>query len=652
MAELIDISADFETYYDSDYSLKKMTTMEYIHSPLFEVIMLSIGPVNGPGKMYFGPEEVANAVHQIDWSRVNLIAHRAAFDAAILAWVFGAHPAKISCTMAMAMPFHSGSVSLDALATYYNLPAKGTAVHNMLGKRLADMSPADRASYGDYCGHDRVLCGSLYNIFKPRLPARELSTIDATIRMYTDPKLRIDQSIIVPHLRDLNKAQELCLDEVALMLEAYNLLPPSVAVPKIKPGETPTEARRAAMKAHCSSTPKFCQLLEALGETPPTKLNKKGLLIPALAKTDAGMEALLEHEDPSISLLAEARLSAKSTLPTTRAERFLTLATHGALPFPLTYFGARQTGRWSAWDSINMQNLPRKSPLRDALTAPEGYQVLSGDLSQVELRTGLCLASQFDKLQALAGGHDLYKQSVTDALGVPYYEVNDEQRQVGKVTQLSAIFGVSARVIRRTIWLMARVRIDEPTAELVHATYRKTHPHVVRAWREGDTALQMIANGMEGPIWGGQCHVVKGGIRKPSGLVVRFPGLRQQVGDAGRLEWIYLKSMGRSQVPTKIYGAKVFQNVVQSIARDAMAAIVARINDARKKPPFVQPVGLIHDELIGIVPTPMAQLGARLLYAAMTTPIKFCAGIPLACEIYLGDAYGTSKKWNPEPQST
>ena len=36
------ITLDFETYYDKDYSLKKVTTEEYIRSPDFEVIGVGI----------------------------------------------------------------------------------------------------------------------------------------------------------------------------------------------------------------------------------------------------------------------------------------------------------------------------------------------------------------------------------------------------------------------------------------------------------------------------------------------------------------------------------------------------------------------------------------------------------------------------------
>jgi hypothetical protein len=40
------VTIDFETYYDKDYSLSKMTTEQYVRSPLFEVIGVGV-KVNG-----------------------------------------------------------------------------------------------------------------------------------------------------------------------------------------------------------------------------------------------------------------------------------------------------------------------------------------------------------------------------------------------------------------------------------------------------------------------------------------------------------------------------------------------------------------------------------------------------------------------------
>ena len=42
------ITIDFETYYDKDFSLSKLTTEEYIRDPRFEVIGVAVKVNNGP----------------------------------------------------------------------------------------------------------------------------------------------------------------------------------------------------------------------------------------------------------------------------------------------------------------------------------------------------------------------------------------------------------------------------------------------------------------------------------------------------------------------------------------------------------------------------------------------------------------------------
>ena len=41
------ITIDFETYYDKDFSLRKMTTESYIRDPRFEVIGVGVKVNNG-----------------------------------------------------------------------------------------------------------------------------------------------------------------------------------------------------------------------------------------------------------------------------------------------------------------------------------------------------------------------------------------------------------------------------------------------------------------------------------------------------------------------------------------------------------------------------------------------------------------------------
>ena len=104
-----------------------------------------------------------------------------------------------------------------------------------------------------------------------------------------------------------------------------------------------------------------------------------------------------------------ARLGAKSTLEETRTERLISIAKRGKLPVPLRYYAAH-TGRWGGDDKLNLQNLPRKSKLKNAITAPEGYVIIDADSAQIEARVLAWLSGQADLVHDFADGADVYKK--------------------------------------------------------------------------------------------------------------------------------------------------------------------------------------------------------------------------------------------------
>ena len=78
-----------------------------------------------------------------------------------------------------------------------------------------------------------------------------------------------------------------------------------------------------------------------------------------------------------------ARLGTKSTLEETRTQRFIGIGNRGSLPVPLKYYAAH-TGRWGGSDNVNLQNIPRKSVLKEAIKAPKGYILINSDSSQLK----------------------------------------------------------------------------------------------------------------------------------------------------------------------------------------------------------------------------------------------------------------------------
>ena len=402
------LTLDFETFYSKEFSLSKMTTESYITDMQFEVIGIAVKRNNEQTQWFSGThKQTKEWLMQYDWGNSLVVAHNAQFDMAILGWRFGIIPKVSICTLCMARALHAVSVggSLAALSEYYGLGVKGTEVLNALGKHRLDFNKAELEAYASYCVNDVELTYKLFKAMLPKVPKQELKLIDMTIRMYTNPRLRLDTDMLYAHLVDVRDQKEKLLDECGIN------------------------------KDDLMSNPKFAAVLESFGVEPPTKINSKGLITFAFAKTDEGFKALADHDDPRVQAIVAARLGTKSTLEETRTERFISIAERpyrdSILPVPLLYYGAR-TGRWSASDKINLQNIPRKSKLKSAIVAPEGYVIVGADLSAIELRMGLSFAGQLDKMRMLGQGVDLYKDFASTVYNVPISEITDEQRFMGK----------------------------------------------------------------------------------------------------------------------------------------------------------------------------------------------------------------------------
>ena len=63
---------DFETYYDQDFSLSKMTTEAYVRDPRFEVIGLGIKKNDKSTKYLDDPEQIKTLLDRIDFSNAAL----------------------------------------------------------------------------------------------------------------------------------------------------------------------------------------------------------------------------------------------------------------------------------------------------------------------------------------------------------------------------------------------------------------------------------------------------------------------------------------------------------------------------------------------------------------------------------------------------
>jgi DNA polymerase len=605
------ITIDFETYYSKEYGLKKFTTEEYIRDEQFETIGVAVKENDGETIWFSGKHaEIATFLDRYDWANSFVLGHNMRFDAAILSWQYDIHPRGLFDTMGMAQILHglTESVSLSNLATLYNIGVKGTEVLDALGKHRVDFTPQDLHQYGQYCKNDVDLTYELFNKLKDRIAPMEMRLIDLTIKMFSEPKLELNKGLLVRHLMDVRDKKEKLL------------------------------ASADVDKEDLMSNPKFAELLRQQGVEPPMKISHTtGKETFAFAKTDEEFKALLEHDNPIVQVLATARLGNKSTLEETRTENFINIGNRGLLPVPLKYAGATVSHRWSGVDGINLQNLPRSSPLRNAICAPKGMKLVAADLSNIELRLAYWFAKSYSKIDQINKGIDLYKQSAAEITNTPYDEVDKDLRFIFKVVNLSGIYGVGAAKMHSILKQGGVDKSLDEVKRIVYA-YRDANPELIRAWADAGTMLEAVRDNKNYSMGNGNIiSSIEHGMMKPNGMALGLPNLRKIRGEDGKDAWVYDKLMGRSLIPEYIHPSKTFQRCIQSLARDIIGEQLVAV--AKK----YNVVMTIHDELVMLCPEDDVDNCIAYVTKCMTTAPTWCPDLPLGCEVGVGDNYGEAK---------
>jgi DNA polymerase family A/3'-5' exonuclease len=630
------LTVDFETYYDKEYSLSKITTEAYIRDLRFEVIGVSVQRDEEEPVWFSGTkEEVAAFLASYEMHNEYVIAHHAAFDGAILAWHFGIYPKYYIDTLSMARPVVGATVggSLAKLAKKFMLGEKGDEVVNAMGKRRKDFNGGDLFKYGEYCKNDTSLTYRLYRVLQQFVPKKEMFIIDMTIRMFTDPVLEVDGPALGQHLDKVRAAKLALLHEAKL----HNNLD----------------------KAQLMSNQKFAGLLEELGVEVPMKPSPTAaargetVMTYAFSKSDEGFRELLEHEDIRVQTLASARVGVKSTLEETRTESLIGVSKRGKLPIMLNYYGAH-TGRESGGDGMNLQNLPRGGALRHALLAPAGHLLVSSDSSQIEARVVAWLAGQDDLVEDFRNGVDIYSKFASDVFQRPV----DRKRKIvgldgaiifpdkiegfiGKTSILGLGYGMGPDKFKATLKTGAGgVSHDMPLvqAQGVVALYRNKYDRIKALWKDGDRALFAMARGENYEFGVGiKLLCTPDGVHLPNGLMLKYTNLRK-TKDGFQYDGKY---------GTKYtYGGKFVENVVQALARivvfDQGASIEHRFRtmDVRNQNIRYRVVLKVHDEVVACVPEDAAKAAKQLMEATMSTPPKWAPTLPVACEADIGISYG------------
>jgi DNA polymerase len=631
--QLIPLGLDFETYYDREYTLQKLTTAEYILDPRFEIIGVGLG-VGGALPVWFSGDlaYIRKVLGRIPWDRTEVIAHNAIFDGSILEWICGYKPAKYFCSMMGSRPFvapYTGRSSLGAVMKYLEIGEKGTEVENALGIHRNQFSVEQLARYGSYCCNDVVGTCRARDKLVGMLPQDELDLIDLTIKKYTRPKLKLDAEALETRIAAI-RIEKTAMEQSIM---SYGLT-----------------------AADLRSRPKFAKALGEQGVSVPMKRSKTtGEDTFAFSKTDAAFMELLGSDNETVRELVMARLKLSSNMEETRLARLLSIARldfggDALLPVPLLYYGAH-TGRFSGLDKINLQNLPRikvladgRTPdpesgwLRRSIVAPEGYAIIAADLSNIEARVTATLAGQHDMIEGFRRGEDLYSKFASRIYGRTINKKDDpDERFVGKTCILGLGYGMGWVKFLLQMALGKQTKgIDEREAKRIVYLYRETYDRIPALWR----ALEAQVTGSIDPACiatYGCLNFLHERIVLPNGMPIIYPKLRQVMSGAGpRLE--FSSKRGGSEADGFLWGGAITENVVQALAR----IILTRAELILARHGLVAALQ-VHDELIYCVPRNYAEACKKAIGMAMCAKVDFMPNLPVACEIGIGQTYAECK---------
>jgi len=361
-------------------------------------------------------------------------------------------------------------------------------------------------------------------------------------------------------------------------------------------------------------------------------------------------------------------------------------------------YGAAQTKRYSS-RGVQMHNLLRKGPpdlvaaidqvmrhqvpgkvmhalaalLRPAIKAPPGRKLIWGDWAAVEARGMPWLADCQWKLDLYREGVDVYRVNAQDIFAVEPDEATDQQRQIGKVAELSLQFG-GAKGALKAMGRGYGITLRDGQAEEIVLAWRAANPWAaeysyglyyafLRACLDGEASHGPVTYRQIDPILPGTvsmaCDLPGGtslyyhGIKGHIGL--RDPGLRRSIhvsigdGTAGyngedfdgwETEVVFSKTLPAGFRTERIWHGLFAENTTQALCAALLRDCLGRVEVRMGPGEDMLIIGHTHDEIIVEASERGADIAARILQEEMRRVPKWLPGFPLDCTVTVADRYG------------
>jgi DNA polymerase len=187
---------DFETYWDKDYSLKNLSTVEYVKDKRFEIMGLGAGaPSQQIAPTFFLPDQVQDFLDSVDWDNTTIVGQYLFFDGLILREHFGIIPHFTVDIRDLAKFWDARDKhSLEYMAKQFGAPKPKGDNQWSKGSHWSDMTDIQRQLLADYCKTDVEIESYLFQKLLPLIsnPDKELRLATHCLHAFLEPNIEIN----------------------------------------------------------------------------------------------------------------------------------------------------------------------------------------------------------------------------------------------------------------------------------------------------------------------------------------------------------------------------------------------------------------------------------------------------------------------------
>jgi DNA polymerase-1 len=264
-----------------------------------------------------------------------------------------------------------------------------------------------------------------------------------------------------------------------------------------------------------------------------------------------------------------------------------------------------QTGRLSSTEP-NLQNIPIRTEIgrkiRDAFVAEPGYQLMSADYSQIELRIAAHMADVPQLKEAFAAHEDIHALTAQELFGT----VDRDTRGKAKTVNFAILYGISS-------WgLAGRLGVPKDEGQAIIARYFERFPGI-RSYID-ETLAYARANGFTRTLFGRKTH---------------FPNIR-----AGNPNFRAGAERAAINAP------------IQGTSADLIKRAMNRMDEALEAAGLegVRMLLQVHDELLFEVPDGREQEAAAVVREVMARAAEpaLTLDVPLDVEVGWGANWGAA----------